>query len=91
LSEFSVLFVGIALLFVFLAIASYRTKSQLEKKYVETVGLIRRTTARSIATGAKGWGSSDSFFYETVNWHFWCEFAGFLVAALAAILEYTWA
>jgi hypothetical protein len=83
-----VLFVGIAIMFLCLAGASHVTKSLLKKPHRHIIDVIDREIARSKKQGAEGWGSATTYLYKTINTHFWLEIAGFVMAAIAASLEY---
>jgi hypothetical protein len=83
----SVLFVGIAIMFLCLAGASHATKSILKKPHRHIIDVLDREIARE-KKGAEGWASATAYLYKTINTHFWFEIAGFVVAAIAAFLEY---
>lgn len=83
----SVLFVGIAAMFLCLAIASYLTERFLKKPHRFIIEIVDREIARE-KKGAKGWASLSSYLYKTIKAHLWFEIAGFAMAAFAASLEY---
>ena len=83
----SALFIGIAIMFLCLAIASYILKSSIKKPHLRIIEVIDREIAHE-KKGAEGWASATTYLYKTVNNHFRLEFAGFIIAAIAAILEY---
>jgi len=83
----SVLFIGIAVMFLFLAIASYAVKLWIKRLHSEMIKVIEKEIERS-EQGAKGWAPITAFLYKTVEWHFRFEIAGFLIAAFAAVVEF---
>ena len=83
----SVLFIGIAIMFLCLATASYIVRSSIKKPHSKIIEVIKREISNE-KLGAMGWASSTTYLYKTVNHHFWFEIAGFLVAAFAAIVEF---
>jgi hypothetical protein len=82
----SVLFIGIAIMFLCLAIASRRLKSALDRQHCEMIKVIKGEMALE-KNGAKGWGSMTTYLYKTVNHHYYLELVGFVIALIAAILE----
>jgi hypothetical protein len=82
-----VLFVGIAAMFLLLALASRAVELSLKKPHDEMLKVMEREIARE-KEGAQGWASIESYLYKTLKWHYVFEIAGFVVAALAALLEY---
>jgi hypothetical protein len=85
-----VLFVGIAIMFLCLAIKSHKLKSSIEKPHSKMIEVIDREIAneKSDEIAEMGWASITTYLYKTVNKHYRLEIAGFVIAAFAAFLEY---
>jgi hypothetical protein len=82
-----VLFVGIAAMFLCLAIASWLYERFLKKSHRHIIEVVDREIARE-EKGAKGWASLSSYLYKTNKAHLCFEIAGFGLAAFGAFLEY---
>jgi hypothetical protein len=84
-----VLFIGIAIMFLCLAIASYKLKESTKKPHGEIIKILEREIAREKdeKIAQLGYASATSYLYKTTNNHFRLEFLGFIVAAIAAIIE----
>jgi hypothetical protein len=84
------LFVGIAIMFLCLAIASYMLKSSIKKPHRKIIELMDREIEdqKSGKLSEAGWASATTYLYKTANNHFYLEFLGFIVAAIAAIAEF---
>jgi len=81
------LFIGIAVMFLLLACASYTIESYLKKPHRHIIEVIKREMAHE-KKGAGGWASATTYLYKTTHAHMWLEIFGFAVAAIAALLEY---
>jgi hypothetical protein len=81
------LFVGIAVMFLFLACGSRYLESHLKRPHSKIIEVIEREITHE-DEGASGYASATSYLYKTVKWHYRLEILGFLVAAIAAIAEY---
>lgn len=83
------MFIGIAIMFLCLAISSYILKSSIKKPHRKIVEVIDREieNEKSDKLSAMGWASATTYLYKTTNNHFRLEFLGFIVAAIAAIIE----
>jgi hypothetical protein len=84
------LFIGIAVCFLCLAISSYKLKESAKKPHGEIIKVIEREIAREKddKISQLGWASATSYLYKTAKNHFRLEFLGFIVAAIAAIIEF---
>lgn len=86
----SMLFIGIAIMFLCLAVSSYILKESLKKPHRNIIEVMDREIEREKQAEKKatmGWASATAYLYKTTNNHFRLEFLGFIVAAIAAIIE----
>jgi hypothetical protein len=81
------LFVGIAAMFLLLGLASRVVELSLKKPHDKMLEVMEKQIERE-KESAQGWASIESYLYKTLKWHYIFEIAGFIVAAIAAFLEY---
>ena len=74
-------------MFLLLALASYAVELYLKEPHDKMLEVMERQIAHE-KQGAQGWASIESYLYKTLKWHYRLEIAGFIVAAVAACLEY---
>lgn len=82
-------FIGISIVFLCLAIASYVMEQSIKRDHVFLISVLKKEREREEkGETAVGWSSIEGYFYKTIGLHRWLEIAGFLVAAFAAVVEW---